>query len=231
MSALKIEPLIDPEGVPFYAKLRAEADGDLLSDGKGKLYLGFHLDPLYHVHWNNRTKPLEFEVIAPEGVSVSPNNGSAPKVEEPADADPREFLVRVKGAGGGNAPLELSVRYFACDDANTFCVPVEQRYLVHLEPDPDGGRVRERGGGREGFGGRGMGRGPGGPGSLNDLAAMIMGFDADGDGRVTRAELPERMRQRFERMDDNGDGAIDAEEAQAVAERMARYREEGRTGR
>jgi Ca2+-binding EF-hand superfamily protein len=76
-----------------------------------------------------------------------------------------------------------------------------------------------------------MGRGPGGPGSLNDLAAMIMGFDADGDGRVTRAELPERMRQRFERMDDNGDGAIDAEEAQAVAERMARYRDEGRTGR
>jgi len=229
MRALRIEPLIETGEVPFYAKLRAEADEALLSRGKGKLYLGFHLDPLYHVHWNNRTKPLEFEVVAPKGVRVSPKKGSATKVEEPADADPREFLVEVKGARNRKAPLELRVRYFACDDANTFCVPVKQRYRVHLQPDPHGGRVRARGG-RGGFGGPRMGRGPGEPGGF-DLVARIMSFDADGDGRVTRDELPERMRQRFDRMDENGDGSIDAGEAQAGAERMRRLREGGRPGR
>ncbi len=228
MRALRIEPLIETEKVPFYAKLRAEADGALLSKGKGKLYLGFHLDPLYHVHWNNRTKPLEFEVVAPRGIRVSPRKGSAPKVAEPADADPREFLVKVKGARNATAPLELSVRYFACDDANTFCVPVKQRYRVHLQPDPDGGRVTARGGGRGGFGGSRMSRGPGESGGFGDPAARIMSFDADGDGRITRDELPERMRQRFDRMDGNGDGAIDTGEAQAAAERMARFREGGR---
>jgi Ca2+-binding EF-hand superfamily protein len=46
-----------------------------------------------------------------------------------------------------------------------------------------------------------------------------MSFDADGDGRVTRAELPQQLRQRFDRMDENSDGAIDAEEARAMARR------------
>ena len=72
-----------------------------------------------------------------------------------------------------------------------------------------------------------MGRGPGG----FDLAARIMSFDADDDGRVTRDEMPERMRQRFDRMDENGDGAIDAGEAQAGAERMRHLREGGSPGR
>ena len=98
MQALVLEPLIEAGEVPFYAKLRAEADETLLNKGKGKLYLGFHLDPLYQVHWNNRTAPLEFEVVAPEGVRVSPSKNRAPKVKQPADADPREFLVKVKGA-------------------------------------------------------------------------------------------------------------------------------------
>ncbi len=73
-----------------------------------------------------------------------------------------------------------------------------------------------------------MGRGPGG---FGDPAARILSFDADGDGRVTRDELPERMRQRFDRMDDNGDGAIDAGEAQVAAKRMRRSREGGPPGR
>ncbi len=73
-----------------------------------------------------------------------------------------------------------------------------------------------------------MGRGPGG---FGDPAARILSFDADGDGRISRDELPERMRQRFDRMDGNGDGTIDADEAQAAAERMARYRDSGRPGR
>ena len=75
-----------------------------------------------------------------------------------------------------------------------------------------------------------MGRGPGEPDGF-DLAARIMSFDTDGDDQVTRDELPERMRQRFDRMDDNGDGAIDASEAQVAAKRMRRFREGGPPGR
>ena len=217
MRALEIEPVVENGEIPFYAKLRAEADEAFLETGKGKLYLGFHLDPLYRVHWNNLTKPLEFRLEVPRDVRASPRKGSAPKVKEPADADPREFLVDLS-AGDRSEPLDLSVRYFACDDANTFCIPVKQRYLVHLRPDPDGGRVSARGG-----------RGAGGRGGRGAMAGRIMGWDADGDGRVTREEVPGPMKERFERMDANGDGAIDADEAKTVAERMQRFRRGGRS--
>src|SRR5262245_15671634 len=38
MQALEMEPVIKPKDPPFYAKLRIEADPDLLRTGKGKLY-------------------------------------------------------------------------------------------------------------------------------------------------------------------------------------------------
>ena len=61
--------------MPFYAKLRAEGDPDLLATGTGTMYLGFHLDPLYRVHWNNEVDPVEFEITAPAGVTVTPARG------------------------------------------------------------------------------------------------------------------------------------------------------------
>ena len=51
--------------------------------------------------------------------------------------------------------------------------------------------------------------------------------DEDGDGRLSRDELPERMRQRFERMDANGDGYVDREELEVMFERI-RGRENNR---
>ena len=119
--------------MPFYAKLRAEGTPGVFEDGKGTLYLGFHLDPLYRVHWNNEVDPVSFQIEAPEGVTVTPTSGVAVDPEEPADADPREFLVEVDGRP--DAELALSVRYFACDDALTFCIPVEQQYRVELARD------------------------------------------------------------------------------------------------
>ena len=139
MVPLKIVPGKQKRPIPFYARLRAAVDRSFLTRGEGKLYLGFHLDPLYAVHWNNRVKPLEFSLETAEGVRVTPSRGSGPKVKQPADKDPREFLLDI-AATGQSQPLHLTVRYFACDDADTFCIPVTQKYTVHLEPDP-GGRV------------------------------------------------------------------------------------------
>ena len=57
MRPLRLAPRRGDDGAPFYVKLRAEAEPALLTRGEGKLYLGFFLDPLYHVHWNNDVEP------------------------------------------------------------------------------------------------------------------------------------------------------------------------------
>ena len=77
MQALKVEPVSTEDRVPFYLKLRAEADRDLLRRGAGKLYLGFHLDPIYAVHWNNLVDPLHFELELPGTASPLSGTGSA----------------------------------------------------------------------------------------------------------------------------------------------------------
>jgi hypothetical protein len=59
------------------------------------------------------------------------------------------------------------------------------------------------------------GSGPGGPGGGFDPSAFFKRMDADGDGKITLAEAPERMQSRFAELDKNGDGAIDLEEFKA----------------
>jgi acetyl esterase/lipase len=141
MQPLKIEP--KESKAPYYAKLRVEADEAFLKTGKGKLYLGFHMDPLYRVHWNNLADPLRYELKAPSGVTVSSATGEGPKVEQPADSDPREFLVDVD-MGQAKKPIELAVKYFACNDEEGWCKAVEQHYAILPELDGDGGWVFKR---------------------------------------------------------------------------------------
>ena len=74
-----------------------------------------------------------------------------------------------------------------------------------------GGRARERGGRSGGF--------------------DVMRFDENKDGKVTKEEVPERLRSFFSRMDPNGDDVIDAKE---IEERQSRSQEESgesRSGR
>ncbi|MCA9141186.1 MAG: hypothetical protein KDB05_00280 [Planctomycetales bacterium] len=140
MQALTIQPeMISLE--PFYVKLRVEADINVTKNGKGKLYLGFHLDPLYDVHWNNLAAPLTFEIKTSDGTTISPSNGEAPKIEVESDADPREFLLDID-AGQGADSFEVTVKYFACNDAEGWCKPVTQQYTVALQVDRDGGNAR-----------------------------------------------------------------------------------------
>ena len=167
--AMEITPVLEESKLPFYTKLRAEGTRELYSTGNGMMYIGFHLDPLYEVHWNNEAPPLEFEINGPEGITITPAKVTGPDPEELADADPREFLVEVSGNQPGQT-LELSLKYYACDNALTFCVPVQQDYQLHLERDVTHGRtLRTDANGRidpasarRGMGAMGAGQGPAG---------------------------------------------------------------------
>jgi hypothetical protein len=210
LQALKVEPVISEKGAPFYVKLRAEADRDVLHGEAGELYLGFYLDPVYAVHWNNLVAPLRFELELPDGAVASQTKGDAPKVEVEADSDPREFLIDLD-PDPTDAPIQATVFYFACDDAETFCIPVTQQYQIYLEVDPDGGRRRT------GWTDRG-------PASF---AERLSSSDVNGDGLVSRDELPERLGRLFERIDENGDGFIDAKERERMESRFGGMASEG----
>jgi hypothetical protein len=142
---LRVTPHAAESAEPFYAKLRAEADLPLLQQGTGKLYLGFLLDPLYGVHWNNLAAPLQFSITGGEGVVVTPASATGPQVEVEADIDPREFLVDVATSGNpSGTTLQVRVDYFACHDEQGWCKPVSQNYTLTLAVDPDGGWVQAR---------------------------------------------------------------------------------------
>ncbi len=104
------------------------------------------MDPIYHVHWNNLAAPLRYEITTPVKVTVSPLKRQASKVKEPADIDPREFLVDVKLTGESSDPLQLTVSYFACNDEQGWCKAVKQAYTIYIRRDRDAGRVMRRGG-------------------------------------------------------------------------------------
>ncbi len=215
MLPIEIAPVLDSTDIPFYVKIRAEGDPGILANGTGTMYLGFHLDPLYRVHWNNEAGPVEYELTAPPGVTVTPARGVGPDVEAPADADPREFLVDVTAANI-DQPLELDVFYFGCDDALTFCIPVRQSYEITLARDEShdwsiqtGADGPVLGGGRGGAGG-GRGGGGGGRRGMPDMTSL----DTNGDGKLSLDEAPEQMQGFFGQMDSNGDGFITEDELQ-----------------
>jgi len=97
------------------------------------------------------------------------------------------------------------------------------------------------------MGGRGGPGGPGGPGgrggrgdepgetpapTADEMVRMLMAFDKNGDGKLTRDELPERMLGLFDRADADRNGVLTEDEirkaAQAAAAPAARGRGEGR---
>lgn len=207
MQAVKVAAKSNSNHQPFYVKLRAEATQDLLRRGKGQLYIGFFMDPLHHVHWNNLTEPLRYQLTLPQGIQAKPVSGSAPKVEHPADADPREFLLDLSiDQGQESAPFEIAIDYFACDDADTFCIPVRQVFEVTLEQDRDGGRVRRRPSGTQNsrnsrpFGG-----------NIPSWDRMLEN-DQNNDGKLSKSEWPEFRLDMFDRMDANGDGLVEQNE-------------------
>jgi hypothetical protein len=201
-----MDPQMEKGAEPFYAKLRAEADLSLIDTGKGKLYVGFHLDPFYSVHWNKLNKPLRFELTLPEGAKFSKTSGQAQAIDAESDCDPREFMIDVESWPEGKA-VTLTVAYAACSEKD--CHLVRQEYVLHRERDIDGGRAAPAG-----FRGA-M--------TLDAMLAMLMEGDKNGDGKLAKQELNSIQRKSFAEHDQNGDGLLDKEEIKAMAEEAVRF--------
>ena len=210
MLPILMEPRIDSWGQPFYAKLRAEADDSLLNEGAGKLYVGFHLDPLHNAHWNNLAKPLSFQIEKVDSVDLDRWEVTADKVAQVSDADPREFLLAVK-KWPDNQALRLSVTYYACvgDDA---CHMVRQDYVLHRRRDIDGG------------GARGAGAGFWNPA---EFARQLLRGDSDNDGKLTRSELVGIAVPHFEKLDTNQDGFLVLDELKAMGDWLNHHHQPG----
>ena len=87
-----------------------------------------------------------------------------------------------------------------------------------LRPAFDGRGPRGRGDG-DGRGGRAGDEARGGApaASADELTDTLMSFDRNGDGKLDRAEVPDRFQGLFDRADANKDGALTREELQQVA--------------
>ena len=142
MYPLKLVP--QPSEEPFFAKLRAEVEPQVLEGKPGKLYLGFRMDAMYPVGWNNLAEPVEVKVNTPAGMTVVPDLVYGPDPDVVKDKSPREFLLDITPGQDRNSPFSVTVNYYACDDADTWCIPISQKYLVQLELNPTGGKVEQR---------------------------------------------------------------------------------------
>ena len=74
MLPVQMTPTSSKNDLPSSAKLRIEADPGVISGGDGSLYVGFPLDPLYEVHWNNLAPQPEFAfTVVPDRVEQTLN--------------------------------------------------------------------------------------------------------------------------------------------------------------
>ncbi len=58
------------------------------------------------------------------------------------------------------------------------------------------------------------------------MEQRIQQMDTDGDGAISKAEFLAHAEEKFDRMDANGDGKITPEERQAMREKWRRHRAE-----
>lgn len=210
MAALVVEPQVQQNGLPFYAKLRAEGTPSLMQDGAGELYLGFHLDPLHDAHWNHLTKPLSFKIETADGVQLDQWSATAEASTVADDADPREFLLKVS-AWPESTPLRLTVTYFACVGTDA-CHSVRQEYVLHRQRDRDGGGARGEGAGYW---------------NVEEFARLLMRGDKDRDGKLSRTEVFGIISPHFDNLDADHDGFLAPKELMPVGNWLNHHHQAG----
>lgn len=92
--------------------------------------------------------------------------------------------------------------------------------LARLDRNSDGKLTAEEL--RPAFGPGGPARGSGGEAGAPGMTAMLMRFDANGDGVLDSSEVPGRMQGIFGRGDRNQDGKLTRDEVEALAQAQPR---------
>jgi Ca2+-binding EF-hand superfamily protein len=159
------------------------------------------------------TRPSEPSPSAPPESTNSNNRPPGPQGGPPLGVGPGLFRVLDLDADGKLAKAELAKA------ADT---------LMKFDKDADGLLAPDEL--AEGFRGslppdfRPPGFPPGDPARFME---MMQRADKNGDGKLTKDEMPERLRDRFDEIDRNKDGMLDKEELGPMGERLRRMREQG----
>ena len=180
---------------PFFAKLRVEVPRNMLESKIGQIHFAVYLDPIYHVHWNNRAGKVKIEYKSDKTLILAKDVLISPDVKEDADVDARHFLVNgvANVSNAAPTPLEVKVTYTVCDDGENFCKEITQNYTVVFEPE------------------RNLGTRPGI--FLNGMFADLRKMDKNGDGNLTPDELPKNKVSLYVwHMDYNGNDIIEKDE-------------------
>lgn len=179
-----------PSDEPHFAKLRVESTDALTGDSDAPLIFTVYLDPIYNVHWNNRAGKVHLQI---DGTQVVDSKLSSIEVKTDADVDPRWFKTTLRTNQDKPRSFNVTLTYTVCDDAQTFCKTIKQKYLITPARDRSAGT-------RPGI-------------FLNGLFKDVRKFDKNDDGVIVADELPPGQKTLYiGHMDFNGNSKIESDE-------------------